>query len=84
MGFPGDVSGKNKQTNKKQKTNNNQKKHCQRRRNKRAGFDPWVDKIPWRRAWQHTPVFLPGESPWPEETGGLQLMGSHSQTQLSD
>ena len=62
MGFPGDVSGKNKQTNKKQKTNNNQKKHCQRRRNKRAGFDPWVDKIPWRRAWQHTPVFLPGES----------------------
>ena len=62
MGFPGDVSGKNKQTNKKQKTNNNQKKHCQRRRYKRAGFDPWVDKIPWRRAWQHTPVFLPGES----------------------
>ena len=26
------------------------------------GFDPWVWKIPWRRAWQHTPVFLPGES----------------------
>ena len=28
----------------------------------RPGFDPWVGKIPWRRAWQHTPVFLSGES----------------------
>ena len=26
------------------------------------GFDPWVGKIPWRRQWQPTPVFLPGES----------------------
>ena len=25
-------------------------------------FNPWVGKIPWRRAWQLTPVFLPGES----------------------
>ena len=25
-------------------------------------FDPWVGKIPWRRAWQPTPVFLPEES----------------------
>ena len=33
-------------------------------------------KIPWRRAWQPTPVFLPGESPWTEEPGGLQSMGS--------
>ena len=24
-------------------------------------FCPWVRKIPWRRAWQPTPVFLPGE-----------------------
>ena len=31
-------------------------------RHKRCGFDPWVRKIPWRRAWQPTPVFLPGES----------------------
>ena len=23
---------------------------------------PWVRKVPWRRAWQPTPVFLPGES----------------------
>ena len=31
---------------------------CQWRRFKRHGFHPWVRKIPWRRAWQHTPVFL--------------------------
>ena len=24
-------------------------------------FDSWVRKIPWRREWQPTPVFLPGE-----------------------
>ena len=29
---------------------------------KRCGFDPWVRKIPWRRKWQPTPVFLPGKS----------------------
>ena len=41
----------------------------------RPGFDPWVGKILWRRAWQPTPVFLPGESPWTEEPGGLLSMG---------
>ena len=35
----------------------------------RPGFDPGVGKIPWRRAWQPTPGFLPGESPWTEELG---------------
>ena len=25
-------------------------------------FDPWVRKIPWRREWQPSPVFLNGES----------------------
>ena len=30
----------------------------------------------WKREWQSTPVFLPGESPWAEEPGGLQSMGS--------
>jgi len=29
----------------------------------RCGFNLWVRKLPWRRAWQPTPVFLPGESP---------------------
>ena len=28
----------------------------------RPGFDPWVGKIPWRRKWHPTPVFLPGKS----------------------
>ena len=32
---------------------------CQRRR---CEFNPWVRKIPWRRKWQPTPVFLPGKS----------------------
>ena len=41
----------------------------------RPGFDPWVGKIPWRKAWQPTPVFLLGESPWTEEPGRLQSMG---------
>ena len=29
---------------------------------RRLRFDPWVRKMPWRRAWQPTPVFVPGES----------------------
>ena len=29
---------------------------------RRSEFDPWVGKIPWRRGWQPTLVFLPGES----------------------
>ena len=35
---------------------------CQCRRHKSLEFVPWVGKIPWRRAWQPTPVFLSGES----------------------
>ena len=35
----------------------------------------WEDS--WRRAWQPTPAFLPGESPWTEDPGGLQSMGLH-------
>ena len=34
-------------------------------------FYPWVRKIPWRREWQPTPVFLPGESRGQEEPEGL-------------
>ena len=49
---------------------------CQNRRHKSRGFDSWVGKIPWRKAWQPTWVFLPGESPWTEEPGGLQSVGS--------
>ena len=39
---------------------------CQCRRRKRGGLDPWVGKIPGRRAWQSTPVFLP-EDPMDRE-----------------
>ena len=42
----------------------------------RSEYAPWVGKIPWRRAWPPTPIFLPGESPWAEEPDGLQSMGS--------
>ena len=38
-------------------------------------FDPWIGKIPWRRAWLSTPVFLPGESPWAEEPGRYSSWG---------
>ena len=31
----------------------------------------WVGKIPWKRAWQPTPVFLPGEFQWTQEPGRL-------------
>ena len=39
-----------------------QRIHLKRRRHRRHGFDPWVGKIPWKRARQPTPIFLPGES----------------------
>ena len=42
----------------------------------RLGFSPWVEKIPWKRAWQPTPIFLLGEFPGTEEPGGLQSTGS--------
>ena len=47
QGFPGGESGK--------------EPACQYRRRKRCRFDPRVGKISWRRAWQPTPVSLPGE-----------------------
>ena len=34
---------------------------CQCRRHRRCGLDPWIGKIPWRREWQPTLVFLPGK-----------------------
>ena len=58
---------------------------CQVSRRKRRGFDLRVGKIPWRRAWQATPVFLPGESPGQRSLAGLQSTGSQkSRTRLSD
>ena len=44
MGFPGGPSGK--------------EPTCQCRRHKKPGFNPWVRKSPWRRAWKPIPLFL--------------------------
>ena len=51
-------------------------------------FNPWVGKIPWRSAWQPTPVFLPreshgqkrlGYSPWGrKESGMIEVTSSHA------
>ena len=40
-----------------------------------VGLIPGLERSPWRRAWQPTPVFSRGESPWIEEPGGLQARG---------
>jgi len=58
MDFPGGVIGKEPAS--------------QCRRYKRCMFDPWVGKILWRRASQHTPIFLP------EESHGPRSLGDHS------
>ena len=55
---------------------------CQCRRHKRHGFDSWVGKIPWRRARQPTPVFLPGESHGQRSLAGSTHWVSKSQTWL--
>ena len=60
MGFPWWLSGK--------------ESAFQCRRRKRLGFHPWSGKIPWRRKWQPTPEFLPGES-----HGQRSLAGYHPQ-----
>ena len=48
MGFPGSSAGKESACNVEDMGS-------------RPGFDPWVGKIPWRRAWQPSPVFLHAE-----------------------
>ena len=42
---------------------------------RRHKFDPWVGKIPWRRKWQPTPVFLPGESHGQRSLAGYSPWG---------
>ena len=48
---------------------------CQCKRHKRPGFDTWVGKIPWRRTWQPTAVFLPGESHGQRSSVGATRLG---------
>ena len=40
---------------------------------RRSEFNPWVGKIPWRREWIVTPVFLPWKIPWTEGPDGLPV-----------
>ena len=69
MGFPDGASSK--------------EPACQCRRHKRCGFDPWVGKITWRRAWQQTPVVFSEESHGQkEEPGGMAHRVSNSRTRL--
>ena len=44
-------------------------------RHKRCVFNTWVGKISWRRAWQPTPGFLPGESHGQRILVGYSLLG---------
>ena len=46
------------------------------RRCKRHGFNPWVGKMPWKRARQPTPILLPGESHGHRSLVGYSLWGS--------
>ena len=46
----------------------------------RPRFNPWVEKIPWRRKWQSTLLFLPGKSHGQKSLAGLQSMGSQRDT----
>ena len=51
---------------------------------RRCRFNPWVRKIPWRRKWQPTPVFLPGESHGQRSRAGyIQSMRLQSRIRLS-
>ena len=53
-------------------------------RYRRPGFDPWVGKIPQRRKWQPTPVFLPGESHGQRSLAGYSPWGRKNRSGLSD
>ena len=49
-----------------------------------TGFNPWVGKIPWRRAWQFTSVFLPGKSHGQRSLVATVHGVAKSQTRVSD
>ena len=51
---------------------------------RRPGSHPWVRKIPCRRKWQPTPVFLPGKSHGQKNSLGYHTWGHKSQTQLGN
>ena len=50
---------------------------------RRPRFDPWVRKIPWRREWQPTPVFLPGEFQGQRNLEGYSAWG-HKESDMTE
>ena len=48
----------------------------------RHEFDPWVRKIPWRRKWQPTPVFLPG-NPMDRGALGATVLGGGKESDMT-
>ena len=57
---------------------------CQCRKCRRLRFNHWLGKIPWRKRWQATPVFLPGEFHGQRSLVGTVHGVTKSQTQLRD
>ena len=53
---------------------------CQDRRHRRLWFGHLVGKIPWRKAWKPTPVFLPGKSHGPRSLAGYGPRVAKSRT----
>ena len=51
---------------------------------RRCAFDPWAGKIPWRRKWQPTPVFLHGKSHGQRSLGVYSPLGHRVEHELSD
>ena len=45
---------------------------------RRGGFNPWVEKITWRRKWHPIPVFLPGKSHGQRSLAGYIQFGGVS------
>ena len=68
-GFPGGTRGK--------------EPACQYWIHETHRFNPWVGKMPWRRAWQPTPVFLPGESRGQKSLVGYSLWG-HKESERTE
>ena len=56
---------------------------CQCRRPKRKRFTLWVGKIPWRRTWQPTPVYLPGEFHGQRSLAGYSPWG-HNESDVTE
>ena len=48
-----------------------------------AVWETWVGKIPWKRAWQPSPVFLPGESPGQRSLVGYSPWG-HTESDMTE